>query len=79
MMSADRRKNKNTTVPITCNRSHNKVITVIANRKKLEVGDILNEIEQNKARHGKLNDKNIKLRHVKIYLNVSCALRMWLE
>ena len=58
-------------VPITCNRSHNKVITVITNRK-LEVGDSLNEFEQIKARHGKLNDKNIKLRHTRQW-------RMWLE
>ena len=58
-------------VPITCNWSQNKVITVIANRK-LEVGDSLNEFEQNKARHGKLNDKNVKLRHTRQW-------RMWLE
>jgi len=49
----------------------NKIITVIANRK-LEVGDSLNEFEQNKARHGKLNDKNVKLRHTRQW-------RMWLE
>ena len=73
-MSADRRKNKNTP---GC--THylqlviNKVITVIANRK-LEVGDSLNEFQQIKARHGKLNDKNIKLRHVKIYLIIARAM-----
>ena len=55
-------KNKNTP---GCTHYLQLITQQVNNEPKLEVGDSFNEFERVKARHGKLNDKNIKFRHTR--------------